>query len=161
MAAPITFETELDLSLSGQDAYGMPRLYPGDTVRWRFQVRDEADEPLDLTGYTITLTARRKRNDAAASLRRRTSDNVVGITPAPKQIQIDADQSAEDVEAYTGRGWFEIRFYPTSDEETKLLAAAGQNFFDIVLEAPDGTVTTYATGVIEIPRRNTRVSDVP
>lgn len=160
MAAPMEFATELDLTFSGQDRYGMPRLYPGDTVRWRFQVRDEDDDAVDLTGYNIALTARRQKASATATLTRTTAANIVGASPASKQIVIDA-QTTEDAVAYTGRGWFEIRFYPTADEETKLLAAVGQSFFDLVLEAPDGTTTTFAEGMLEVQRRMTRVGGVP
>jgi hypothetical protein len=162
MAAPLDFLTELDLTFSGQDRHNLPRLYPGDTVRWRFQVLDEADAAVDLTGYHIALTARRKKTaDAAVALSRSTAADIVGASPASKQIKIDADQSVDDVETYTGRGWFEVRFYATVDEEAKLVAAIGQSYFDLVLEAPDGTTTTFAEGLLEVQRRMTRVADVP
>jgi hypothetical protein len=159
--APLEFTTDLDLSFAGQDKYGLPRLYPGDTVRWRFQVRDDDDQPIDLTGYHIVLTARRRLQDTASVLRRRSTDPIVGASPATDQIVIDADQTAESEDGLTGRGWFQIQFLPLVDEETALLAAVGQTFYDIVLEAPDGTTTTFAEGTLEVPRRASRHTDVP
>jgi hypothetical protein len=160
MAAPLEFSVDLDLTLAGQDKFGLPRLYPGDTVRWRFQVRDENEASVNLTGYTISVTARRRPQDATAVLHRRSSDPIAGASPASNEIVID-DQTSENPVAYTGTGWFEIRFLPLAAEETELLAAVGQSYFDIVLEAPDGTETTFAEGLLEIPRRMTRVADVP
>lgn len=161
MGAPLEFATELDLTLAGQDRLGLPRLYPGDTVRWRFQVCDEDENPIALTGYVVVLTARRKKNDLNPSLRRRSSDAIAGASPPSNEIVIDADQTTENTTLYTGKGWFEIRFYPTSLEEAELLTAAGVSYYDIALKAPDGTTTTFAEGTIEVGRRMTRVADVP
>jgi hypothetical protein len=157
MAAPEEFSMRLDLTVDGQDQLGLPRLYPGDRVVWRFQVLDEDGVPFDLTGFHITWTGRRKKGDAEPIFRRRSVDNITGTST--KEIAID-DQTTEDLVAYTGTGWFECRFFSSAAEETELLGALGMIFFDIVLQALDGTTTTFAEGVLEIPRRMTRVADV-
>lgn len=158
MAAPLEFSMHLDLTVDGQDQLGLPRLYPGDTVTWRFQVLDEDGAAINLTGYKITLTARRRKTDAEHVLRRRSTDNITGTTT--KEIALDV-QTSEDPVAFTGTGWFEVRFLSLVGEETELLVAVGMSVFDMVLEAPGGSVTTFAEGVLEIPRRMSHVADVP
>jgi hypothetical protein len=125
---------ELDLTLAGQDAAGLPRLVPGNRVRWRLSFRDADDAAIDCTGARAIFTLRRTAVDGELELSR--------------EVTFDADQATEDEDAHTGRSWGELPFDP--EEETELLGAAGRSEFDITLELADGGRYLWATGEVDV-----------
>jgi len=155
-----TFSTQLDLTAAGCDRLGMPRLYPGDAVTWRFKVFAE-NAALDLSSYKVVLSVRR-RPGSTVILERRSVDDIAGfVTPGTKQIAVDASQGAETVDANgnpTGKGCFEVRFKPV--DEALLAAIVGLSVFDIVLEsqATGKPEVTYAIGPLEVPSRHSAVA---
>lgn len=130
---------------------GGPPLYIGTTVAWRFQVRDEDDEAVDLTGATIQLTITRGANQ----ITRVSGTAIAGAAPAADEIEIDADQSAEDENAGTGKGWYQVNFASTANEIATLNTVAGtipagtSPNYEIIVKLGDGTTFLHFKGRLD------------
>lgn len=153
----------LDLTEAVLVAQEMAPLVAGDTVTWRFQALDEDGAAVSLAGANIVLTARDKEGGAVKILRRSTVD-IVGHSPATKQIGADADQTTENAVAKTGKGWFEVRWRPADElvaPSEDLAAKVGRWRYDLRIEFGDESVRTAARGILEVLRPRTLRADIP
>lgn len=147
-APPFNF----DLTRAGLINQGNTPLYAGDDWEIRLQLINEAGDAIALTNYLIILTVKNTDADVSALVTRRSDTNITGSSPARKQIEIDADQSAVSVDGLTGKGWLTIRFGSESADKTALLAALGLRVFDIRVKVNTRPVQVIARGHIEILR---------
>lgn len=164
MAAPIEIDSyDLELTEAWLLAHDFAPLYAGDTVTWRFQVLDEDGLAVSLASANLVMSVRDSKGNLLFD--RRSTDDVAGHSPATKQIAADADQTTEDTTTFTGKGWFEVRWKPADETDAgggqDLDAHVGRRQVDIVIEFGDGSVRTYARGVMDILRRRTAGSQVP
>jgi hypothetical protein len=133
---------------------GLAPIYAGTDWSLRFQVRDEYDDPVALTGVDIVLDMKTTQSSATVLFRRSLGEDI-SVDDQRLQIEADADQSAEDVEEFTGKGWFTVR--GSDDDYTALLAALGTKnqvtlVFDIRLLFAGGDQRIAFAGTIEILR---------
>lgn len=94
---------------------GWPRLYGGAFWKFRFQIQDTAGAGRDLTSALVIF----KLVYEEASLTRKTG---VASSGAPtNQIVLD-DQTTEDTEAGTGKGWLSVYCYAIAAEVAEFAA---------------------------------------
>jgi hypothetical protein len=145
MAITVADRFAVDLTRSGLAAVVPPLdpLVAGDDWTVRFQLRDDQDVAVSLTGYEIAMDI---GGNNGAVFTRRTGQVIVGT--AIPQIVADADQTTESGE--TGCGWFTVTF--SDEDETLLLPFSGIRPFSIRLQFADGRVREFMAGSIEILR---------
>jgi hypothetical protein len=115
-----------------------PWIY-GDTVSFRFQVRDYDDVAVSLSGASIVATFTIR----STSITRSTATLITGST---YQIKIDTDQSTET--GYTGKGWYQLNFLAS---ETSFSALQYNRVnYSIRITLGDGSVFTHVKGVIDV-----------
>ena len=136
----------LDLTAATMVAQGVRPLVIGDDWSYRFQVRDQNDDAMDLTNVGIVWSILGGTNFT------RTKDALIPTTNI-KQLAIDADQTQESVDVNgkpTGRGWVTVR--TSGPDAAPLGLVVGQaRALHIVLTfgAPTGVVT-YGRGRIDV-----------
>ena len=127
-------------------------VYAGVDWTLRLQVRDHNDVAVSLSGATIAMDVRRKPRSAVVFSR----VTGVEIDTGRDQIDIDADQSAEDTANETGRGWMTIRI--SDEDETEMLTAIGSScnsylmYFDVRILFASGDHRIAFAGTIEFLR---------
>lgn len=136
----------LDLTADFMRRNSMAPLVAGDSISWRFQVRDEDDVAQSLADATFAMSLRKSDREADPVLFDRRSDEQVG---GEYEIEADADQTTEDVDDYTGKGWFTVRFFP-EDESALTAIVSAAKYYGIRIRFGDGSVRTFARGRIEI-----------
>jgi hypothetical protein len=114
----------------------------GDTLDWRFQVRDESDAAVNLTGAVVTF----RIFDTDASLTNLFTRTSVGGT----EIALDAAQGSEV--GNTGTGWFAVKFRPA--DLAALTLAIGRKFYQCVVTFGDGSVRTFLAGRVDVLRKH-------
>ena len=115
----------------------------GDDYVIRYQFRDSADAALDLTGAVVTMTM------AGASPFTRISGVVItGLSPTANQIDIDADQTAENTTLETGKGWVTIRFSRAAADRAAMELRLADTGFDLVAVWAATTRVTQGRGKI-------------
>lgn len=143
---------DFNLTRAALISQGNTPLYAGDDWEIRLQLVDDTGTALALTGYLVVLTIKNTDADVSALVTRRSDTNITGSSPARKQIEFDADQSAVSVDGKTGKGWMTIRFGSEAADKTALLAALGLRVFDIRAKVNTRPVQVIARGHIEILR---------
>ena len=156
MASTVENPMQLDLTAEFLTALGHSPIIAGDTLDLRFQVRDDADAAVDLTGAAIVHSWRKREADAAALFQRTTDDDVPTMV-GTKQIAIDADQTTETGD--TGKGWYTIRYRPA--DETTMVAAEQAKLYDTRIEFSDGSVRTHTRGRIACLKPRSLGSEIP
>jgi hypothetical protein len=160
----------LELTPAFLSQHSVDPLVVGDTVTWRFQVRDELDAAfaLDGAGMNLVLSVYDRAEPGVTTptllFDRRSADDIVGVAPPLKEIAADAVQSSEDTTLYTGRGWFEIRFRPADELEApqaNLLPHVGLRPFGVRLESTADVVRTLARGRVQLVRPHTLAAQLP
>lgn len=133
----------LDLTAAYLIAQGGSPFVAGDDMRLRLQVRKDG-EPVDLTGATAWWTMRDKVNGAGRFVRKS------GVTLASPLLQItfDADQTAEDEVAGTGKGWLEVAWSDEDEDDLKRFCGLLRPW-DLRVLLADGLLETHASGRIE------------
>jgi hypothetical protein len=156
MTAPVTLDSPLTADLTARwfRSQGFQPCIAGDDWTLRLQLKwpashaTMAGQAIDLSGATVKVTVLIKDGDDAEALTRTSGVNIAGTDPAVAELAIDADQTAEDTGANTGRGWVEIR--TRHEEEAVIDAAAGRRPIRVKVTFGDGSVTTPVRGTFEI-----------
>jgi len=84
-------------------------VYRGDSKSWTMTITDVNDDPVNITGDTITLTVKENKNDVAALI----STEITSFTDAVNglvTITIDPDESyvlPANSSVYVGVTWFD------------------------------------------------------
>lgn len=84
-------------------------------------------------------------------LTRTSGVEIADADPAMNECDIDTDQSAEDVDAGTGLGWFEWSVSTTDAEQQIVSAAVGTRRYKVEV-TEDGLTTVIYAGRIEVGR---------
>lgn len=115
-------------------------LYIDATVSFRFQLRDEDDVAVSLSGATLSLIL----SHGTTTVTRTSAQLISGST---YKVKADTDQGAETGD--TGKGWYQCNFLP---EETELDALVGrQRTYRTKILLGDGTVIyPHFAGKIDI-----------
>ena len=138
---PITITNPLRHNLTEKyclDNDIQPLIY-GDTVSFRFQLRDYDDVAVSLSGASIAANF----THGATSITRSTATLISGST---YEIKIDTDQSTETDN--TGKGWYQLNFLST--ETTHSVLAGKTPRYRIKITLGDGSVFTHVKGVIDV-----------
>jgi hypothetical protein len=143
----------VDLTAAALLAQGAMPLVAGDDCRFRFQIR-EAGVAKSLTGATAWWTMRNKVAGDSTFVRK-SGVVITGDAGGLLQIEFDADQVAEDVEAGTGKGWLSVQF--SDEDQAALLNFVGLiRPWDLRVKFPAAlAVKTYGRGRIEVVRPHT------
>jgi len=138
---------------------GLDPIIPGEYIEYRHQVVDVDGNAVSLDGAQLVMTLYRLDSLDSADLifRRRTRDTIQDWDPATQQLDVDADQSIEDVNAGTGTGWWTMTFAPT--DEALLLSSVGSWWYDVRALFADLKIRTLLRGRIQIPWPRTVVAD--
>jgi hypothetical protein len=152
-AVDIPEPRHLELSEIGCELLGIPPLYAGEFIQWRFQFLVDG-EAHSLEGADLAFVARESDNAGAAVAFSRTSfTQIADWSPATFGIVADADQTTEDEENGTGKGWYTITWTPA--DETTLLGKVGRWPFDVRAEFADGKIRTLLRGRVYVYRSRT------
>jgi len=129
MATIITNPLLHDLTFEACAYRSEQPLYTDATVSFRFQLRDEDDVAVSLSGATVSLIL----SDSTTTVTRTTADLISGST---YKVKADTDQSTETGD--TGKGWYQCNFLPA---ETELDALVGRRrTYKVKVLLGDGTV---------------------
>lgn len=142
-----------DLTAAYLQSAGWYPLVAGDDWTMRFQARDAAGA-LSLLGATITMKVTDDEVGTTVLATRQTGTLISG--GVDYQIEPDANQSAEDIVAKTGKGWFTVRFGSETADKDALIAAVGSRFYEIRARLTGDVVKVLFRGKLEIlkPRVN-------
>jgi hypothetical protein len=142
---------DYDFTLEACAKRGQQPLFIGGTVAIRLQERDEADDPVSLTGATITLVL----SDGVTDITRTSAQLISGST---YKVKADTDQSAEDVSDPlhpTGKGWYQCNFLPAETELAPLIPSGTRigrriTYYTMIEHANGTVVKPHFMGKIDI-----------
>lgn len=138
---PITLTRPLQAHLTEKfclDNAIHPFVY-GDTLSFRFQLRDYDDAAVSLSGASIVAVFTHLGVDVSRS----TATLISGST---YEIKIDEDQSTET--GNTGKGWYQLNFLAAETDFANFQSYRADYYVRITLG--DGSVLTHVKGKVDI-----------
>lgn len=142
MATTITNPLAHDLTFEACAYRGEQPLYTDGTVSFRFQLRDEDDIAVSLTGATLSLIL----SDGTTTVTRTSAQEISG---GIYKVKADTDQSTETGD--TGKGWYQCNFLPAETELDDLVGV--RRTYKTKIALGDGTVIyPHFAGRIDIGR---------
>ena len=148
MPSPYTVANALavDLSSGALQSHGFRPLYAGSDYQLRTQAIDASNgDALDLTGCLIVATF----NHGDSNTQTRRSDEDVPGQPGILQIAID-DQGTGGPTIDTGKGWMQLNWGHSTEEQTLWGPMAGLCVFDIVITFPNSQRLPFIQGQLEL-----------
>lgn len=140
MATVVTNPLNHDLTFEACASRNEQPLYIDATVAFRFQLRDEDDVAVSLSGATLSLIL----SHGSTTVTRTSAQLISGST---YKLAADADQSTETGD--TGKGWYQCNFLPAETELDTLVGLRRTYKTKILLG--DGTVIyPHFAGKIDI-----------
>lgn len=100
-------------------------VYQGAQLDVVFDVTDEADVPIPLTGYAAAMQVRPQPGHETLLLDLSTADGTLVIEPGGAVGEIHAHAGANLTVAMTRGGFYDCLAWPTSDPTAVLLIASG------------------------------------
>lgn len=139
-ATTVTNPLDFDLTFEDCAVRTQQPLYIDATVSFRFQLRDDTNVAVSLTGATISLIL----SYGSTTVTRTSAQLISGST---YKIKADTDQSTETGD--TGKGWYQCNFLPAETEYDGLVGRRRDYKIKILLG--DGTVVyPHFAGKIDI-----------